>query len=150
MLDVPELLLAVLRCLDAPSLSNCSQVCRDWYEPSTELMWARSTKLEYIMSKLVRDEVQNHFRQPHIHYLLMKQQPELVNTWFNGNEQNPGPSQEEIDQALSEFKALPVDWFEETASLRKRTQWTSHLRLSSWSTFPIRIIHILQQYHPAS
>ncbi|KAG8740528.1 hypothetical protein FRC10_004178 [Ceratobasidium sp. 414] len=148
MLEVPELLLAILRCLDAPSLSACSQVCRDWYEPSTELMWAQSTKLEYIVSKLIRDDVQSHFRQPLLRYFAMKSHFGLVNTLF-GEGQNPGPSEDDIDRALNEFKALPVDWFRETASFTKRIQWTSHLQLNSKSTFPIRIIYILQQCHPA-
>ncbi|KAG9083442.1 hypothetical protein FS749_006024, partial [Ceratobasidium sp. UAMH 11750] len=148
MLNVPELLWAVLRCLDAPSLSVCSQVCRDWHEPSTELMWAQSSKLEYIVSKFIRDDVQCHFRQPLLRYFAMKSHFGLVNTLF-GEGQNPGPSEDDINQALNEFKALPVDWFRETASFRKRTQWTSHLQLSSKSTFPIRIIYILQQCHPA-
>jgi hypothetical protein len=89
MLDVPELLLFVLRHLDAPSLSNCSRVCRRWYEPSTELMWAQAQKLEYLFSKLIRDEVQDHFRRPLFRYLSMKPESQPVNLINEGEDAAP-------------------------------------------------------------
>lgn len=77
-MDIPELLLAVLGYLDGKSLSMCSQVCKRWHEPASDLMWARVQTLEYVISKFIPERLLVCFREPVFRYINYKEHPEML------------------------------------------------------------------------
>lgn len=150
-LEVPELLLAVFSYLDGHSLSMCSQVCKRWHQPGSDMMWSRVQTLEYVVSKFIPERLLERFREPVFRYLSYKGHPDLfepapqeaVTQGEDGE-----PTDDDIEQAMIKFAALRINWARETAAMRKCTQQISHIRFSHKSHFPLRLFYVLQRCHP--
>lgn len=85
-LEIPELLVAVLNHLNEPALKSCSLVCRMWREPATELLWAQVQDLDVLVNQSFSKETLQHFKPFPLVKLLNQSFSELPTVHSNPNQ----------------------------------------------------------------